>query len=401
MYKFTLKELLKDVLTEGAFRLLNQSKNITLTISWDQHTHNLDYILADSNLCKISFDIYTITLKAPKSGWYHIAHTTRDNVLFREENATKYVGMVQISDASTFDTLTNYINAINICYENDAELLSNFYHLLHRVEEDSYTKEKTIIWNSYTQTPNLTINSMYEFGQEVSCENNNKITITLLLRKNNTIAILEYGGGKFYPEINPRRISNIYFLLENDSVIIFSPNHKTGTFNGSHEGKWTWELSAEIIELFSSNKIKSIRIESNTESYNIDEIHLINKLCLREYFRHYKEILNECGIQLTHVPTEVNIENKKNKDSCYVYMMKDEVNGYHKIGISKNPNYRERTLQSEKPTIRLIAAKEYPIRSIAEAIEMALHKTYETKRLRGEWFDLTDEDIDILKQVLS
>ena len=74
-------------------------------------------------------------------------------------------------------------------------------------------------------------------------------------------------------------------------------------------------------------------------------------------------------------------------------LYRDETNGYHKIGISNKPEYRERTLQSEKPTIALLCAKEFPTRIIAEAIESALHKAFEDKRLRGEWFDLSDKDV--------
>lgn len=76
--------------------------------------------------------------------------------------------------------------------------------------------------------------------------------------------------------------------------------------------------------------------------------------------------------------------------------MHDEINGYYKIGISNKPEYREHTLQSEKPSIVLIQAKKFPIRQIAEAYESALHKTYEDKRLRGEWFKLEPADVENL-----
>ena len=41
-----------------------------------------------------------------------------------------------------------------------------------------------------------------------------------------------------------------------------------------------------------------------------------------------------------------------------VYVMIDKNTGYYKIGKSTNPNLRERTLQSEKPTIEMIFNKE-------------------------------------------
>ena len=81
--------------------------------------------------------------------------------------------------------------------------------------------------------------------------------------------------------------------------------------------------------------------------------------------------------------------------------MHDKRNGYHKIGISKEPKYREKTLQSEQPAIEMICNKRYPSRKIAEAIEFALHKAYAEQRVRGEWFDLSPEDVIMLKESLT
>lgn len=90
----------------------------------------------------------------------------------------------------------------------------------------------------------------------------------------------------------------------------------------------------------------------------------------------------------------------KTSETCYVYLMKDSANNFHKIGISNHPRYREHTLQSDKPTIELLCAKEYPNRTIALSIEAALHKAYASKRLRGEWFNLDDSDVMDVMQTL-
>ena len=81
--------------------------------------------------------------------------------------------------------------------------------------------------------------------------------------------------------------------------------------------------------------------------------------------------------------------------------MHDTTNGFYKIGISNNPEHRERTLQSEKPSIEIVCSKEYPIRSIAEAFEAALHKAFASKRIRGEWFSLDETDVMVLVKTLS
>ena len=61
--------------------------------------------------------------------------------------------------------------------------------------------------------------------------------------------------------------------------------------------------------------------------------------------------------------------------------------------MSNTPEYRERTLQSEKPTIEMICNKKLPSRKIAEAFEKALHHAFADKLIRGEWFDLDENDV--------
>lgn len=75
----------------------------------------------------------------------------------------------------------------------------------------------------------------------------------------------------------------------------------------------------------------------------------------------------------------------------WVYLMKDLRTGFHKIGESNNPHYRERTLQAEQPLIELVEAWK------TEAwVERHLHDCFKNYRLRGEWFDLPQEHIDFL-----
>lgn len=86
---------------------------------------------------------------------------------------------------------------------------------------------------------------------------------------------------------------------------------------------------------------------------------------------------------------------------CSVYLMVDTTNNFHKIGISNKPQFRERTLQSEKPTIEKLILREFPSRLIASSIESALHNAYAEKRIRGEWFELTAKDILEIMETLK
>lgn len=92
---------------------------------------------------------------------------------------------------------------------------------------------------------------------------------------------------------------------------------------------------------------------------------------------------------------------EQESEECYVYLMFDTKSLYYKIGISNLPEWRERTLQSEKPSIKLIAAKKFVNRRIAANFEKALHDSYSHKRTRGEWFQLDQEDIDEIRITLT
>ena len=79
---------------------------------------------------------------------------------------------------------------------------------------------------------------------------------------------------------------------------------------------------------------------------------------------------------------------EKKKKFGWVYLMEDLSNGYYKIGWSKNAEYRERTLQSEKPTICLLKKVWADF-----SVEKKVHEFYSAKRIRGEWFSLTKDEL--------
>ena len=78
--------------------------------------------------------------------------------------------------------------------------------------------------------------------------------------------------------------------------------------------------------------------------------------------------------------------------ATYIYLMRDERTGLVKIGKSQNPQYREKTLQSDNPLIVLVHSW-----AGLPAEEKALHNEFAEKRVRGEWFQLSDEDIASIK----
>jgi hypothetical protein len=77
-----------------------------------------------------------------------------------------------------------------------------------------------------------------------------------------------------------------------------------------------------------------------------------------------------------------------------VYIMADSTTKVYKIGISNDPNYRKRTLQRDKYSVVLYAYVYLTSRDKAFSFERELHQMFNEKRLQGEWFELTDEELE-------
>lgn len=80
----------------------------------------------------------------------------------------------------------------------------------------------------------------------------------------------------------------------------------------------------------------------------------------------------------------------------YVYLQHNTKNNRYKIGFSKQPKHREKTLQSEEPDIQVyrqwIASQKY---------EGILKKKFESKHIRGEWYALSKDDLDKIDKIMN
>jgi hypothetical protein len=80
----------------------------------------------------------------------------------------------------------------------------------------------------------------------------------------------------------------------------------------------------------------------------------------------------------------------------YVYLMHNKRNNLIKIGKSKNPGHREKTLQAEEPEIMMIA-----VWKASDKLESDLHRQYKHKRNRGEWFNLSFRELKNIRQFVA
>ncbi|MBR4714634.1 MAG: GIY-YIG nuclease family protein [Bacteroidales bacterium] len=209
-----------------------------------------------------------------------------------------------------------------------------------------------------------------------------------------------YGTNK----IKLQKKDTVSFLFDDGSILDYTA--KSAVFE---KKSFSSTLYKEDIDIFLTKKIISYRITFAKDGIEPITAKVVNSLfgdytddALRYYLNNYINIIDSL-VKDYCFPIKKQLEPAKQyvNTECYVYLMLDKNTGYHKIGISNKPVFREKTLQSEKPTITMLACKKYPHRKIAEAIESALHTTYSSQRIRGEWFNLKEEDISNIINTLK
>lgn len=80
----------------------------------------------------------------------------------------------------------------------------------------------------------------------------------------------------------------------------------------------------------------------------------------------------------------------------YVYLMINTETSLIKIGYSRKPTVREKTLQSQEPQIYLIACW-----NANRKVETELHRKFKKNRIRGEYFKLGFNDLKELKDSMK
>lgn len=274
------------------------------------------------------------------------------------------------------------------------------------IEYDNFLKSKLITWKdvggrveSYPQ---------YHFGDcfESYSKAHGRLIFSMRFYDNKTFLVL-----KFVPNEYKLKISDSVSFLFEDNVllnfIIANEPYKSGTFFSDDRGgtfpnyyEVLIPITLKNIDIFASHKL--INWSINFKSHKIiggdtwKSKHDNNPTNLdKASFQIAINMFASQFLELVHneIPDYVELQDNISDERCNVYLMHDSVNNYYKIGISNSPEYRERTLQSEKPTIILLCSKSFPKRKIADILEKTLHDTYSNKRIRGEWFNLNEEDV--------
>lgn len=294
----------------------------------------------------------------------------------------------------TIDSLSDPI----VIYSTLEEYQEETYPIGFEINKDEFTSESRLIWKSLKDDEDAPTPWNYIIRPY--------ITLEFTIEKRLPVLAVHYL--RKFAAI--RRKDTVSFKFTDGTVLNFPVLNSPVTSEYSRNGqKVSLPLNQADIEKFSNCGWDKLRIEHINgdaprileNNRNDDESLEFAQTLFKKYAQLYKQAMSELNI----IPDNNNKDSSRDietapvyKDACYVYLMVDTSNGYHKIGISNRPDYREKTLQSEKPTIERICAKQFPSRLIAQAIESALHTAFAAKRVRGEWFNLTEEEV---KQIIA
>ena len=158
-----------------------------------------------------------------------------------------------------------------------------------------------------------------------------------------------------------------------------------------------------MIELNKSIHIKNIGEKTyfyfpiNNTVYKLNKEEILNIVCIKgnkdeilDVIKYLDTILEKSDylyLKLKYLELDsLAFNNNSSKSNQKTYLMRDSNTGLIKIGKAIDPKFRERTLQSEKPTISLFAVCD-------NLVEDELHKKYSDKRVRGEWFKLSEDEV--------
>lgn len=198
----------------------------------------------------------------------------------------------------------------------------------------------------------------------------------------------------------PIEVINKFVLLNKISIILLLEVYKLNVlepntyFTNINFDKYNYSRVSCI------NFIKECEKEELIKVFRKDNliIILINNEKGQKHYEYLESNKHKNILELvsyTHEYSEDIKPLKINKNAGYVYLL--EYNNLYKIGCSKNIDKRLHDLEKNTPhKINLI----HSIKTDNKyKLENELHQKYKDKRSKGEWFSLSDSDIQNIKNI--
>ncbi len=401
-----INNIVIDKINKGEYYLYRLKINNSLSLEYELINKNVvffsKWLVSNGNLGTKDQNIFKIKY----SDNYNLAKIPE--IISSDEG-----GLIEIFFEEGYErklTSNDYLFAI---YKDNNMRIKNRYKNIPDIKTDEFTNETRLYWKkigypkdcfSYYNSK-ISYSKLYLEQGLVHLTDNFEFTVENI--SGNDFIIFEY----HMTGLNLTENDFIYFLLENKKIIEFKIKGKPYTKIKNRIKGYKIPIYKEEIELLANFKVEKIRVHLTSEDYKFDinhsnkwytsknDLQYVIKTLFNDYIQEVSSKISNYSPLLKH--SQSFEEAPSNNETCCVYLMIDTTNNFHKIGISNQPKYREKTLQSEKPTIELLCSKKFPSRKIAESIEKALHDAFKEKNKRGEWFDLDKKDIEQIMETLK
>lgn len=362
-----------------------------------KHYYSLDeykssfgaWLVSDGNYVNIGDEIY----KYKDSKYNEFIH--------RAEKA----GYIHIVEPGKIYSIKNNELLYYIRNQDNQRVIEKYQNIPSIIVDD-FTQSKNIVWSRISTKSRLGYGIISK-----SVDGLVDLNFTLNFLQNEDKIVFHFNP----KQINPKQKDKVSFLFESGELIEFCLNSNPVSIKNQNDEKvleYKSSITKAELELFGNKDFRKWKIglvNENREILGGEKGSIIDYESKENLIIVIKKFVGDyTSTVLSNISDYQPLENRdaylttdKRDDVCFVYLMHDISNGYYKIGISNKPYYREKTLQSEKPTIELVVSKKFPVRKIAESIEKSLHSVFDDKRLRGEWFELDEKDVEHIIESLK
>lgn len=131
----------------------------------------------------------------------------------------------------------------------------------------------------------------------------------------------------------------------------------------------------------------------------IDAIELACQVSKQNNPQHVRDLKNKAAMYDMQNPVyEKRPPSQKREKKCIVYVMRDTVRGFHKIGITKSLSSRLSQLKTANPAIEIVTHY-----NGIDTDEKHLHSVFKEmgKHIDGEWFELDSEDLELISEYFN
>ncbi len=389
------------IVPQSVYALENSPLNHSYKFHFDYKGYNLanpssKFIIKswhkeDGELIKIGDVVLTLSYDStsPSQTQSIIHYAEKDGYFDKVRNLNEVVSSIYA---------LNQNELVYIICEDDQERINRKFINKPQIQIDDFTKKKVLKWRQVGQldgysegitSKSLVGNMMFTFTFN-NIEGYDYLIFqfeskALMLYKDDIVSFLFNDNSiiEFQIVFNSYRAANNpnSKLFENKALIT---DEQLQHFESKRFAKWKITSKKQNLEIIGGVEGSQQYQAHNNLAIVISKLAKEYRELVRNEIPNYKPLEQESLASLTDQTYD---------EDCYVYLMIDTTNNHHKIGISNKPEWREKTLQSEKPTIELLASKKFINRKIAASFEKALHETYSNKRIRGEWFLLDLKEI--------